>query len=380
MEQAVTYETGHAADESITDILSSRDYLTEILAKDLEQKLDVLDEENNMLLYALAGISRNSENPINIVTSSSSSSGKSFTMKTALSLLPEGSVIQLSSATKQSFFYAHPDTYTGKVLFIEEADGLKSVLYSIRIMASEGVLSLQTVGMNDKGERIGQTKQINTRLAIMLSTTDATIKLDDETRNRFLVLSGNESTELTAKIIQRNIEKHSLSRSKYHDERKKTIDKHRAFLSAFNPIKVYCENISPEDIYLNSTDIVSRRRITPYLSVIKTIAYTRQYQRQIYHDGDTEYILTAREDIELANRLLKDLFSKEQEPLTGMTKTFYEALLSFVNDNRKDIPYKDFLFTERSVRESLRTWGNTQVFYYLKELERLGFIVRINGR
>ena len=111
-----------------------------------------------------------------------------------------------------------------------------------------------------------------------------------------------------------------------------------------------------------------------YLAVIETITFYHQYQREIKTDPDTNerYIETTLEDIEWANRLLKDVLLAKADELPRQIREFFEGL----KYHQKSTGQGSFF--AREVREKLR-FNPMKVNRYMRELETRGYIQKIGG-
>ena len=71
-----------------------------------------------------------------------------------------------------------------------------------------------------------------------------------------------------------------------------------------------------------------RRTNAHYLAFIEAVTFYHQYQREKQYDEDTgeEYIATTIEDIEEANRLMKEVLIRKSDPLTAPCRKYLEWL------------------------------------------------------
>ena len=111
-----------------------------------------------------------------------------------------------------------------------------------------------------------------------------------------------------------------------------------------------------------------------YLATIETITFYHQYQRELKTDEATGglYIETTLEDIEWANKLLRDVLLAKADELNQALRNFYETLKYHVKASGKG------MFYSKEIREKLRMNPMT-VNRYTRELENRNFIKRTGG-
>ena len=86
------------------------------------------------------------ESPLAVVVQSSSAAGKSSLMEAVLQFVPEEHRIQYSAMTGQSLFYMGEMDLKHKVLAIVEEEGARSAAYALKLLQSEGALSIASTG------------------------------------------------------------------------------------------------------------------------------------------------------------------------------------------------------------------------------------------
>ena len=106
----------------------------------------MVGEETNKLVGYLAAVSRRLEAPLAVVVQSSSAAGKSLLMDAILGFVPEEERVQYSAMTGQSLFYMGETDLKHKVLAIVEEEGATRAAYALKLLQSEGVLTIATTG------------------------------------------------------------------------------------------------------------------------------------------------------------------------------------------------------------------------------------------
>jgi len=141
--------------------------------------------------------------------------------------------------------------------------------------------------------------------------------------------------------------------------------------SILKPIKVR----NPFAEYLKLPEHVFKplRTNAHYLAFIETITFYHQYQREVKIDPTGEqYIETNIEDIEWANKLLKDILLAKSDELTGECRSFFERLKTWVRAKQM------VSFFASQIREAFRM-NPSNLKYYLIQLVRYGYLKPVGG-
>jgi DNA primase len=152
------------------------------------ERCGVVGEETNKLASYVAVVSRLLDAPLAVLVQSSSAAGKSALMEAVLAMLPEERV-QYSAMTGQSLFYMGETDLKHKLLAIVEEEGAVRAAYALKLLQSEGVLSIASTGKDATTGRL-ITHQYRVESPVMLFLTTTAIDLDEELLNRCLVLTG----------------------------------------------------------------------------------------------------------------------------------------------------------------------------------------------
>ena len=139
------------------------------------------------------------DSPLAVIVQSSSAAGKSSLMEAVLAFLPEEQRVQYSAMTGQSLFYMGETDLKHKVLAIVEEEGAHCASYALKLLQSEGVLTIASTGKDPATGRL-LTHQYRVEGPVMIFLTTTAIHLDEELLNRCLVLSVNEEREQTQAI------------------------------------------------------------------------------------------------------------------------------------------------------------------------------------
>ena len=169
----------------------------------------VVGEETNKLVGYLAAVSRRLETPLAVMVQSSSAAGKSLLMDAVLGLMPEEERVQYSAMTGQSLFYMGETDLKHKILAIVEEEGAQRAAYALKLLQSEGVLTIASTGKDPSTGKL-VTHQYRVEGPVMIFLTTTAIEIDEELLNRCLVLTVNEDREQTRAIHRMQREAQTL--------------------------------------------------------------------------------------------------------------------------------------------------------------------------
>src|SRR5260370_5353037 len=199
--------------------------LLERILEDIE-RCGVVGEETNKLVSYLAVTSRLLESPLAILVQSSSAAGKSALMEAVLAMLPEEQRVQYSAMTGQSLFYMGETDLKHKVLAIVEEEGALRAAYALKLLQSEGVLTIASTGKDATTGRL-ITHQYRVEGPVMIFLTTTAIDLDEELLNRCLVLTVDEDRAQTQAIHKLQRERQTIEGLLAKQQRDRVMKLHR---------------------------------------------------------------------------------------------------------------------------------------------------------
>ena len=109
----------------------------------------IVGESTNSLVGYLAAVSRKLEQPLAVIIQSTSAAGKSSLMDAILRFVPETEKVQYSAMTGQSLFYMGETDLKHKVLAIAEEEGAAQAAYALKLLQSEGEVTIASTGKDD---------------------------------------------------------------------------------------------------------------------------------------------------------------------------------------------------------------------------------------
>ncbi len=361
------------------DLLRDPKLLDRILG-DFE-RCGMVGEETNKLASYLAVTSRLLESPLAILVQASSAAGKTALMEAVLAMLPGEQQVQYSAMTGQSLFYMGETDLKHKVLAIVEEEGALRAAYALKLLQSEGVLTIASTGKDATTGRL-ITHQYRVEGPVMLFLTTTAIDLDEELLNRCLVLTVDEDRAQTQAIHKKQREAQTIEGLLARQEREEVLRVHRNAQRLLKPLFVV--NPYAQELTFLDNRIRTRRDHTKYLTLIRSIALLHQYQRPrktATHRGQAlEYIEVTLDDIATANRLAHEVLGRSLDELPPQTRRLLLLTDEMVSAEceRQKIERPDFRFSRKDVR-AFTAWGDTQLRVHLRRLEELEYLLVHHG-
>jgi DNA primase len=343
----------------------------------------VVGEATNCLVGYLAATSRKLSRPLAIIVQSTSAAGKSALMDAVLSFVPVEEQVRYSAMTGQSLFYVGESDLAHKVLAIAEEEGATRAAYALKLLQSDGEISIASTGKDTaSGRLVTHTYRVTGPTAIILTTTS--IEIDEELLNRCLVLTVDEDRAQTRKIHDRQRAAQTLSGLIAGVERDQITTLHRNAQRLLEPLSVV--NPFADRLTFADTATRTRRDHVKYLTLIAAVTLLHQHQREIKTTtagqgagtGATQvrYIETTPADITLANTLAHEVLGRSLDELPPGTRRLLDALHTHVTGRgRSEGLDRDLIrFTRRQLREALG-FGDTQLKVHLARLVDLELVI-----
>jgi DNA primase len=358
------------------DILTGSDVIHDHLLPDTE-KIGLVGETENKIICYHAIISRLWRRPVNICTLSMYGMGKSFLHDTMHRFVPDEDLKDYSRITKNDLYYREEENaFVGKILSVDEVDGIADSLYSIRTLISKGYLSISYPSMDPvNGKMRNEENKVFGRPSVFVTGTNDE-RMDEETLSRFAVCTTDASNDQRLRIKQRQLyemTKKGVAERRMEDE---LVKKHKNILRIVQKVEV----VFPEKWELTGIENgdYSPRNHLCYLSFIASSAIRDQYNRKVYTGDDSygkfRYVEIKKDDIILANRIMLELFGKSVRDLKPPQMHFLKEFMKLAKKEvqGKHLNIQDVSFTELEIRSQVKM-SYWQVNRYLNDLVRLEY-------
>ncbi len=367
-------EMSEAERDAALALLKTPDLLPRILA-DFDAYGTVGEATNKLVAY-LAATSRKLERPLAVVVQSSSAAGKSSLMDAVLAFMPPEETVRYSAMSGQSLFYMGETNLKHKVLAIAEEEGASRASYALKLLQSDGVLTMASTGTDANGNLVAQEYKVEGPMSLFMTTT--AIDVDEELLNRCLVLSVDEGREQTAAIHRRQRERRTLAGLLGQETKDAILALHRNAQRLLRPLAV----VNPYADQLTFLDdrTRTRRDHEKYLSLIDTIALLHQCQRPVktltVAGRQIEYIEVVPADIAAANALAHEVLGRSLDELPPQTRKLLVLVRDLVAERAQaqGVPRSEVRFTRKEVREATG-WGDTQLKVHLARLAELEYLL-----
>lgn len=333
-------------------------------------------EEGSMLVGFLATLSRKLPEPMSVLFCARSGAGKSTMQDRLCELVPSEDLIKYTRITGQALFYKEPDALVNKLLAIDEEEGAAEAAYSLRNLQSGGYLSVSATRTDPQsGKQRAEDYRVNGPTSIFLTTAHPEA-LDYETRNRFVMLTVDESKEQTRRILERQRWSETLEGLIARENREAIIRRHRDAQRLIEPLRI----VIPESLGLSfpTGRLILRREHKKYLALIKAITLLHQHQRQrkraAVGDRTVEYIEATRGDVELAQTLATNLLRRNLDELAPPTRSLARDIAQLVAAKREH----DAVFDRKELQNAtgLSLW---HIRTYLAQLIEYEYIAPVAG-
>jgi hypothetical protein len=283
--------------------------------------------------------------------------------------------------TGQSLYYMGEMDLKHKVLAIAEEEGASRAAYPLKLLQSEGVLSIASTG-KDPATGTLVTRQYRVEGPVMMFLTTTAIDIDEELLNRCLVLTVSEEREQTQAIHRLQRQAQTLEGLLKREDRRELVRLHQNAQRLLRPLMVV--NPFANDLTFPDALTRTRRDHLKYLTLIRSIALLYQHQRPVKtierRGKSIEYIEAVESDITLANRLVEEILGRSLDELQPQTRRLLLLIDEKVRQEckRRKVERKDFFFSRRDVR-GWTQWGNTVLKKHLARLEEMEYLLVHRG-
>jgi DNA primase catalytic core len=346
--------------EAALELLCSADLLERVT--DAFGALGVVGERDSALAAWLTLTSRLSDRPLGAVVQSSSAAGKSTLADAALSLVPPEAKVAYSAMTGQALYYLGDTDLAHKVLAIAEEEGASRAAYPLKLLVSEGHLSIAAAGKDPAtGRLVTHTYEVAGPVALLMTTTSA--ELDDELANRLLVLAVDEGRHQTRAVQAAQRAAETLDGLVARAIRAEVVALHANAQRLLSPVAV----VNPHAPGLGFSDRATRARRdnAKYLGLVRAVALAHQHQRerkQVTVGGKVvTYIEATEADVAAVDRLCASVLGTTADEMSPATRRLLDALGAFVAGRAEPS------FTRRELRDATGL-GDSQLKVHLARL------------
>jgi hypothetical protein len=342
----------------------------------------LVGEDANRLAAYLACTSRKLDKPLAVIIQSTSAAGKSTLMEAVLAMFPEEERVKYSAMTGQSLYYLGETDLKHKVLAIVEEEGAEKASYALKLLQSEGELTIASTGKDPQTGRM-ETQEYHVEGPVMIFLTTTAVDIDEELQNRCLTLTVDESREQTERIHTLQRKARTLDGLRMRKQKARLLALLRNAQRLLQPVDVV--NPWADELTFTADRTRTRRDHEKYLTLIDAVTLLHQYQRPREVDPEaterTDFIRVTVDDIALANRLAPELLGRSLDELPPQTRRVYETVKAIIREkcDGTETEQRFAFFSRYEVRKRL-VWSATQVRFHLERLRELEYIAARYGR
>jgi DNA primase len=339
----------------------------------------LVGEQANRLAAYLACTSRKLEKPLAVIIQSTSAAGKSTLMEAVLAMFPEEERVKYSAMTGQSLYYLGEMDLKHKILAIVEEEGAEKASYALKLLQSEGELTIASTGKDPHTGRM-ETQEYHVQGPVMVLLATTAVDIDEELENRCFTLSVDESREQTERIHALQRKARTLEGLRLKKKRRRLLTLLRNAQRLLMPVDIV--NPYANELTFTADRTRTRRDHEKYLTLIDAVALLHQYQRTTETDAEgNTFIRVILDDIALANRLAPELLGKSLDELPPQTRRLLLHIKDLVRAQCKeqalDQPLSLFSRRQLSVASG---WRYSQIKRHLFRLQESEYIAPRVGR
>lgn len=286
----------------------------------------IIGEKINRLIMYLIFTSRKRPQPLHVISLGSSGTGKTHLQEKVGELIPWEEKIEITTLSENAFYYFGQRELKNRLILIEDLDGAENVLYPLRELQSKKKISKTIAHKNSKGETRTIHLVVEGPVCVAGCTTKEGIYEDNANRSFLLYLDEGEAQDARIMDYQRRLSAGNIDEDA-EEEARKLLRNCQRILEPVRVINPYAELLKiPEEVFK------PRRTNAHYLAFIEVVTYYHQYQREQRVDKETGevFIETTIEDIENANRLLKEVLLRKSDELSGACRNYFERLKKYM--------------------------------------------------
>jgi len=334
---------------------------------DLIEKSGIVGEQDSRLLLFIIASSYKTKHPLHAIVQGSSGSGKTHLISKIADLMPQEDVLRFTRITESSLYNWGEYELVGKLLIIEDLDGLKEeAMFAMRELISNQRLS-SSVSIKDKK---GNIKAVKKEVRGVFSSLSATTKgeIYEDNMSRSFLLAVDESKEQSRRIIAYQNQKYAGEVSHQSEEKTKHDVQHIIRnLVPYHVINPFATRLElPEEVHK------IRRLNEMFQSIVRQITLINQQNRQLTDDGK---LITQVEDLKQATEVLFESIVLKVDELDGSLRQFFEKLKTYLSKkaHKENANGSEIDFTQREIRQAFNM-SKAQCSRYMNSLIELEYL------
>ena len=296
-------------------------------------------EETALLTGYLALVSRKLAKPLSVLFCARSGAGKSLLQDRLAELVPPEDLVKYTRISGQALFYKDENALRHKLVVVEEEDGAASAAYALRSLISSGVLRASVTRTDPRtGRQVAEDYVVNGPVTVFLTSAHPEV-LDYESRNRFVLLTVDESREQTRRILAWQRFEETAEGLVARHRAKAVQRKHHNAQRLLEPLEV----VIPLDLPFPETHLILRREQKKYQQLLKAIALLHQHQRprkamQAEGGEVVEYVEVTEADVAVARELAPLILQRNLDELSPPTRALLLEIERLVEEKRPTAP------------------------------------------
>jgi hypothetical protein len=293
------------------------------------RRLGLVGESRNAAVLYIVAVSALLNRPLNAIIKGESSAGKNFLASRVLKLVPQDSVVEITSSSKTAWNYgAH--SFKHRVVYLQERNDAAGAVHPVRLLISEGRL-IRTVTQFENGQRVAKRFVAEGPISSISTTRRERIEIDDETRHISLWLdeSPEQTRLINAGYVARVDPLTEAEIARWHSVYRLLESRSEIAISIpdwFTSIadQVYCK------------DVTSRRYWPAFVEACKTVCLVRSFQEGSTRLQVSSIALTFA-DYAVTASLFEEVFVESLDRSTEKTKNTRNAVKK-ISDQKAGAP------------------------------------------
>lgn len=317
------------------DMLASDDLFDRIV-EDAERLGAVGESVLIRQLYCVA-TSRLLSHPLAAHVQGASSAGKSFIPRIVASMMPDEEMLLAHHITPQALYHMPPGSLRHILVVAGERERERGIgdraqfgSKALREMLGDGVLRKLVTIKGEDGRLTASHVEQEGPIAYIESSTAGT--LHEEDRNRMMVLQIDESPAQTEAIIQK-VQTELSGKHVNSDDRHRVQQVHRTAQRLLDRELVIIIPFA-ECLRVPVDRVVARRVVRRLGTVIQTVAFLRQFQKERFEHDNATAILADATDYRITLELMRQVIATSFDPLDTLARETLSKIEEAFHESR----------------------------------------------